>query len=180
MNPKGFTFLPASPSDFERILALNLSFEHYLSPLSAARLALLHSQACAHLKVAIEAETQGFIMLHKAGSTYDSVNYQWFARHFAASHTPFWYIDRVVIAQAAQGMGVAQALYTHVFEQAAADGAEYICCEYDLDPPNPRSERFHASIGFVELAQQTIPSTSGTKRVSMQQRMLTEAIKNNG
>ncbi|MEZ5478989.1 MAG: hypothetical protein R3E95_16365 [Thiolinea sp.] len=39
-------------------------------------------------------------------------------------------------------------------------------CEYDLEPPNPASARFHAGFGFREVGRQTV--AGGKKQVSLQ------------
>jgi predicted GNAT superfamily acetyltransferase len=40
-----------------------------------------------------------------------------------------------------------------------------IVCEFDIEPPNPASQRFHARQGFREVGRQSI---EGGKVVSMQ------------
>jgi hypothetical protein len=41
-----------------------------------------------------------------------------------------------------------------------------VAAEFDVDPPNPASARFHAKFGFHEVGRQVVPY--GMKEVSMQ------------
>jgi len=43
---------------------------------------------------------------------------------------------------------------------------EKVAAEFDVDPPNPVSARFHAKFGFHEVGRQVVPY--GMKEVSMQ------------
>ena len=57
-------------------------------------------------------------------------------------------------------------------EQARSSEVPQLCCEYNLQPPNPGSAAFHARHGFVEVGQQQL---SSSKRVSMQRLLLADA-----
>ena len=87
----------AVPTDLPAVLALNIAFEHYLSRVDAARLALLHAQASYHRVVECQGEVVAFLMVHLKGTGYDSDNYAWFSRRYEQ----FAYIDRVVVAHTA-------------------------------------------------------------------------------
>jgi predicted GNAT superfamily acetyltransferase len=52
-----------------------------------------------------------------------------------------------------------------VFLEAQMQDVPLVTCEFDVDPPNAASERFHAGLGFHEVAQQVLDSG---KRVSLQ------------
>jgi predicted GNAT superfamily acetyltransferase len=153
---------PASAADFDAILALNEASVHFLSPLTRERLAHLHAQAALHRVAQAQGEVLGFLLAFRQGADYDSVNYQWFARRYDS----FLYIDRVVVSAAARGRGVGAALYEAVFAFAREQGLPRVTCEFDVDPPNPVSERFHARFGFREVGSQLV--AGGSKRVSLQ------------
>ena len=153
---------PATPDDFAAILALNEESVHFLSPLSRERLELLHRSAELHEVVEIEGEVIAFVLALREGASYDSVNYRWFAQRFE----PFLYVDRVVVSNAHRSAGAGRLLYEKVFAHAAATGVPRVTCEYDLSPPNPASERFHASFGFAEVGRQLV--AGGKKMVSLQ------------
>ncbi len=60
----------------------------------------------------------------------------------------------------ARGRGVARALYEAVFADARAAGLPLVCCEVNVEPPNPVSDAFHAALGFETLASQPTPSVA--------------------
>ena len=153
---------PASEHHFREILELNQESVHFLSALSAQGLADLHSQAAYH-KVAIEqARVAGFLIALQAGAAYASVNYQWFDARFRN----FLYIDRVVIASQFQGRGIGRLLYDDLFMFAKAKRFEQVTCEFDVEPPNPVSAKFHEAFGFRELGSHW--AGDGKKKVSLQ------------
>jgi hypothetical protein len=151
---------PVSPADFPALLALNAESVRFLSPLDASRLAHLHAQ-CSWQRVLEDADgIAAFLLAFAPGADYDSPNYRWFAARGGA----FIYIDRVVVAPRARGLGAGRALYAALFEHARAAGVAELTCEYDLDPPNPVSAAFHARFGFREVGRQM----ANGKQVSMQ------------
>lgn len=152
---------PARPQDHPAILGLNAASVAFLSPLDGARLAWLDDIADLHLVAERAGQVLGFLLCLREGTAYDSSNYRW----FAARHPRFVYIDRVVVSEQARGQGVAQALYAECFAHARRTGVPIVVCEYDLDPPNPASARFHAAQGFREIGQDRTPAG---KAVSMQ------------
>ena len=77
-------------------------------------------------------------------------NHQWFADRFES----FVYLDRIAIDSTHQNRGLGALLYQSV-EQHMLKSAEHslLCCEVNLEPPNPGSLRFHQRIGFTEVGQ---------------------------
>ena len=77
-------------------------------------------------------------------------NHQWFAERYKS----FVYLDRIAIDSKHQNRGLGALLYQSV-EQRMLDSTEhsFICCEVNLEPPNPGSLRFHKRIGFTEVGQ---------------------------
>jgi len=159
---RGVRIRDAQAGDFDAILALNEASVSLLSPLSPRRLAGLHAQAALHRVAEREGEVIGFLLAFREGADYDSLNYLWFAERYPQ----FLYVDRVVVADAARGQGVGALLYRDMFEFAAAWGARLVTCEFDIDPPNPASEQFHARFGFREAGRQWV--ADGRKQVSLQ------------
>jgi predicted GNAT superfamily acetyltransferase len=154
----------AMPQDFRAILALNAESVHFLSPLDPARLAHLHAQAAYHRVLECDGMVAAFLLAFREGADYDSPNYRWFVGHFGQ----FLYVDRVVVALAQQGHGFGAKLYDDIIAFAAMTGVAQLTCEFDLEPPNPASARFHARYGFREVGQQWI--SGGRKQVSLQAR----------
>ncbi|MBV8502159.1 MAG: GNAT family N-acetyltransferase [Paucibacter sp.] len=152
----------ATSDDLPAVLALNEESVHFLSPLSGARLARLHEQAALHQVLEDQGQVLAFLLAFREGAAYDSVNYQWFAGRYAR----FLYIDRVVVSRRLQTQGAGSALYRHAFAWAAAKEVPWVTCEFDVEPPNPVSERFHAKFGFAEVGRQLV--AGGMKTVSLQ------------
>lgn len=90
---------------------------------------------------------------------YDSPNFLWFRERYPR----FVYIDRIVVAPAHRGRGLARRLYDDLFEEARRRGHEQIVCKVNTEPPNPASNAFHARLGFVEVGRAVIPG--GAKAV---------------
>ncbi|EIM01706.1 GNAT family N-acetyltransferase [Rhodanobacter denitrificans] len=152
----------ATPADFPAILALNEAFVAVLSPLDHARLARLHAQAALHRVIERAGRVEAFLLAFREGADYDSPNYRWFAQRYPR----FLYVDRVVVAGDAQACGAGTVLYRELHAQARRDAVPWITCEFDLEPPNPASARFHARLGFGEVGRQSLHG--GKKTVSLQ------------
>jgi hypothetical protein len=77
-------------------------------------------------------------------------NHQWFAERYKS----FVYLDRIAIDSNHQNRGLGALLYQAV-GQRMIDSTEqsFICCEVNLEPPNPGSLRFHKRLGFTEIGQ---------------------------
>lgn len=150
------------PQDFPAILRLNEESVHFLSPLDEAGLAALHAQAAYHRVAEETGRVAGFLLALREGAGYGSPNYCWFATHYPS----FLYVDRVVVARQDQGRGVGRLLYEDLFAFARATGAPRITLEYDVEPPNPQSRRFHERFGFQEVGSQRVGPSQ--KVVSLQ------------
>ena len=151
----------ATPADFPAILALNEAFVAVLSPLDAERLAQLHAQAAWHRVIEQDGQIAAFLLAFREGADYDGANYRWFARR----HVRFLYVDRIVVAGGGQAQGAGSSLYHDACALASLDAVPFITCEFDIQPPNPASARFHAKQGFREVGQRQL---DGGKTVSMQ------------
>ena len=152
----------AVPGDFPRILALNEAAVRFLSPLDREQLARLRGHAAYHRVLADGDSVAAFLLAFREGAPYASPNYQWFATRYPR----FLYIDRVVVAADWQGRGLGQRLYTDLFAYARDTDAGLVTCEFDIEPPNEPSRRFHAAFGFREVGTQFVGA--GGKRVSLQ------------
>jgi predicted GNAT superfamily acetyltransferase len=98
-------------------------------------------------------------------AAYDNPNFNWFRRRLAESaNDKFIYIDRVIVANEARGLGIARRLYLDLFDHAERAGHCRIVCEVNLEPPNPASDAFHATMGFIEIGQAAIHGGSKVVR----------------
>ncbi|MEJ6022235.1 GNAT family N-acetyltransferase [Ramlibacter sp. PS4R-6] len=157
------TVRDATPRDFDAIVRLNLESEHFMSRMTRERLDVLASQA-AYLRVAeVDGEVAAFLLAFAPGSAYDSENYRWFAARYA----DFVYIDRIAVDERHRGRRLGALLYEDLFAFARSRGSARVVCEFDVDPPNPVSARFHARFGFREVGSQRV--SYADKRVSMQE-----------
>ena len=97
-----------------------------------------------------EGEVVGFALALDPGAEYDSENYVFFEGRFE-NHL---YIDRIVFADSARGLGLGTALYEDLFDFARMQGRSAVTCEVNLEPPNPGSLRFHRRFGFEDVDTQ--------------------------
>lgn len=153
----------AVDSDFPAVLALNAESERFLSPMDLTRLQRLHRMAACHRIVEMQGKTVAFLLAFREGADYDSPNYRWFGERYRQ----FLYVDRVVVAATEQGKRLGALLYDDLFAFARTGGIERITCEFDIDPPNEASRRFHARYGFREVGTQRV--AGGKKQVSLQE-----------
>ncbi len=152
----------ATSADFAAILDLNAAFVSVLSPLDAARLTRLHAQAALHRVIELDGRLEAFLLVFREGADYDSPNYRWFARR----HARFLYVDRIVVSGSAQARGAGRRLYGDAYALAVRQDIPLITCEFDIEPPNTASARFHSRLGFREVGRQQLDG--GKKTVSMQ------------
>jgi uncharacterized protein len=99
-------------------------------------------------------DNTALLMVFAEDAAIEGPNFSW----FKARYPRFLYIDRVVVAVAARGRGLARQLYEAAFAAGAAAGFEMIGCEVNLEPPNPASDAFHVSMGFAEAGEARLPS----------------------
>lgn len=128
------------------LLALNNAHRTELSALTAERFAALWRMAFQARRVGV---ADGLLLAFDQDAGYDSPNFLW----FRARYRRFVYVDRVVVAPAARGRGLARQMYEAVFGAARAAGHTIVGCEVNLLPPNPGSDAFHAAMGFAEVGR---------------------------
>ena len=159
---ENITIRDAQATDLEVVLKLNEAFVHFLSPLDLAGLAALGAEAAYFRVVELEGNVAAFLIAYTPGSDYQSDNYQW----FDSRYDDFAYIDRIVVAARAQGKALGVKLYDDLAEFAQEQGLAKLTCEYNIQPMNEGSARFHERYGFKEIGQQEL--AGGQKRVSLQ------------
>jgi uncharacterized protein len=152
----------AISTDFDAVLALNRESERFLSSLTRERLNRLHLEAELHQVLEVGEQVVAFVLALREGATYDSINYRWFNERYER----FLYVDRVVVSADQHGRGHGRVLYESVFAHALATSVPVVACEYDVEPLNLASERFHKAFGFIEVGRQLV--AGGKKRVSLQ------------
>jgi uncharacterized protein len=139
------------------LLALNNAHAVELSLLDATRLRAMLAQAFHAQRIgAVDA----FLIAFDQDASYDSPNFLW----FRARYPRFVYIDRIAVAPAARGRGLARRLYADLFDAARHADHMRIVCEVNSDPPNPASDAFHAALEFAEVGHAAIHGGSKTVR----------------
>ncbi|MGY8710565.1 GNAT family N-acetyltransferase [Bradyrhizobium sp. 18BD] len=157
--PVPITRLEVSPGTplCDALLALNNSHAEELSWLERERLQDLVAQAFYARRIG---NLDAFMIALDQDGQYDSPNFLWFRSRYAR----FVYVDRIVVAASARGMGCARWLYADLFDRAAEAGHDRIVCEVNQQPPNPASDAFHAALGFAEVGSASIHNDSKTVR----------------
>jgi len=152
----------ASADDFGSIVVLNQREVQQTSPMDLARLRELAQMSSYHKVAVVDGRIAAFLLAMREDAPYLNDNYAWFAARFAQ----FIYVDRIVVSSEFAGLKVGSRLYEDLFDYARSQGINAITCEYNVQPPNPASQRFHDKFGFKELGQQWV--AQGTKLVSLQ------------
>ena len=151
---------PLDPSRLGAALALNNAHQSELSLLDPSSFARLVGQA---IWTASVGDLDAFILMLDQSADYGSPNHAW----FRARHPRFAYVDRIVVAPAARGRGLARALYAGAFQAAADAGHTAIAAEVNTTPPNPASDALHAALGFHEVGGAVIHGGAKTVRYLM-------------
>jgi predicted GNAT superfamily acetyltransferase len=139
------------------LLTLNNDHAQELSWLEPARLQHLVAQAFLARRIG---NLDAFLLAFDQHAQYDSPNFLW----FRARYPHFVYVDRIVVAPSARGLGHARRLYDDLFRHAVAAGHARVVCEVNSRPPNPASDAFHAALGFVAVGTASVHDGSRTVR----------------
>jgi predicted GNAT superfamily acetyltransferase len=156
----------------EPLLTLNNNHSVELSPLTLSELDQIIR---ASFFSATINDSDALLISFDQSFPHEHENVTWLRAHFQNIRTQnsdldkdgrdkFAYVDRVVVSPAARGKGYARAHYTDLFARAKSAGHTRIVCEVNLDPPNPVSDSFHASLGFHEIGHAPIRGHAKTVR----------------
>ena len=112
-------------------------------------------------KVAINNDNNicGFLLVLPSGLDYQSLNYKWFMERYS----DFAYIDRIAISSKFRGLGIGKSLYLDL--ERSLDEYNMIACEFNIEPPNPISKKFHESLNYKNVGFQF--TENNTKKVSL-------------
>lgn len=153
-------------SDHPQVLALNEFSVAVLSPLDDAALKQLVIQSSVHVVVEVADKVVAFLLAVGPKSTYESINYQWFNRHYST----FLYVDRIVVHHDYRAQRLGHQLYEYLTQWALGQGYPQLCAEIDIQPPNLASLQFHDKWGFVAVSEL---AHNPNKVVSLQVKSLT-------
>ena len=158
-------------ADLPRVLEINNANTPGVSELTFAELELdLHSSLHALAIDNEHGEVCAFCITFDPGAPDAGANHRWFAERYKS----FVYLDRIAIDSNHQNRRLGASLYQSV-QQHMLKSAEHslLCCEVNLEPPNPGSLRFHQRIGFTEVGQ-SIPEYANY-RVSYLSKSISES-----
>ncbi len=144
--------------DLTPVLSLNNAHAKETSALDEGSLAALLSMA--FYARGLDRGATAFLIALDHNASYQNPNFAW----FLAFHEPCIYIDRVIVAKSARGMGIARLLYEDLFDLATQAGHKRVVCEVNIEPPNPASDAFHAAMGFHGIGEATIHNGAKTVR----------------
>jgi len=105
--------------------------------------------ACRRLATA-GSEPAGFLLGMTLDADYDSPNFLYFRERY----TRVLYVDRIAVAASVRKVGVGASLYRDAERFARGAGLHALCCEVNLQPPNPGSMAFHVRLGFSQVGEQ--------------------------
>lgn len=137
---------PLRETDLDWVLALNDSLNVELSPLTRQNLKAIIDAA---FYTRLVAPQMGLLIAFDQDADYGSPNFLWFRERFSR----FVYIDRIAVAEAKRGKGIARTLYDDLFATARKACHDRIVCEVNVNPPNPISDAFHVGFGFSEIGR---------------------------
>ena len=151
---------PLRTEDLAWLTALNKACLPAVNDLDAGALGGLVAAAVYARSVWRGGQPLGALIAFGPEAEYDSLNFLWFRERFP----DFLYIDRVMVDDAARGLGIGQLLYRDI---AAFGQGTYamLACEVNERPPNPGSMRFHEKLGFAVAGRQQ--TEGGAKSVAL-------------
>ncbi len=149
-------------SDCKSVLQINAASVPGVAALDRAEFARLMAMPNYH--VAIENEdllVVGYALAFHSNAPYEGEEFQGFKRKL---QNPFIYIDQVATQLESRRMGIGSAIYEALEGVARVSDVSTLCCEVNIDPPNPESMAFHEKLGF---SQSVILATADGRTVAL-------------
>src|SRR5438477_5883773 len=143
--------LEPSAADLDALLALSNAHEKEIGIFTKAAFAELVALS---FRTRMTEARDAFLIALAERAPDVAPNYRWFASRFAR----FVYVDRVVVSESSRQRGLGKLLYCDLMEAARSAGHTRVCCEVNVDPPNPGSDAFHARLGFEEIGRAFLPA----------------------
>lgn len=135
-----------STTDFEDVLRINALSIPGVALLDYAELIRLASLQNAHYTVkSADNRIAGYALAFPDHAAYDGEEFQTLRR---LCSRPFLYVDQVAVDPSMRRRKVAVSLYKALENEARRAAMTALCCEVNLEPPNPTSVAFHQAMGF--------------------------------
>jgi predicted GNAT superfamily acetyltransferase len=144
-----FTVRDYRAEDAAAILEINAANVPEVGDMDASKLGAFAVGAAWLPVVEVDGEVAAFAVFLTQGADYESPNYRWFSER----HASFFYVDRIAVDATCRGVGIGQALYREAISRARAGAHPVFCAEVNTVPANEASLRFHALLGFSEVAR---------------------------
>ena len=144
-------------SDCEAVLGINAASVPGVATLDESEFARLMVIPNHHL--AAEGANQvvvGYALAFNSNAPYDGEEFGFFQQTMAQ---PFIYIDQVATQLEFRRTGMGSSIYDAIEKGARLSKASALCCEVNINPPNPVSFAFHRSRGFRQSG--TLTTTDG-------------------
>ncbi len=138
------------PRHYPVILRNNAEFVHWLSPLDDAELIQLLKRSD-YARQILQGEAALFA--YDGASDNRHKHLDWLSDHL--DH--YLYIDRIIVANSAQGQGAGRTLYHDLESFARKAGHTHLACEINTALDNPGSHAFHLKSGFSQLGEADYP-----------------------
>ena len=155
-----FTLRDAKHSDIDKIVQINKSAIPAVNYVSYNEFEwFLNRKLYFKLAENSQGAISGFLLVLPSGLEYKSLNYKW----FSGRYDKFAYIDRIVIMDEFKKNGIGKSLYLDLEKNIS--GYELIACEFNIEPPNAISKKFHESLNYENVGHQL--TENETKKVSL-------------
>jgi uncharacterized protein len=139
----------ARADDRARIAEINAEGRPGVTALSSEELDACLARATLFRVAERAGRVCAYLIALGAGFSAIGDEYAWFSQR----HRAFLYVDQVAVARDEWRSGLGSALYADLEAEARARGIACLACEVNLEPPNPRSQAFHARLGFAEVGR---------------------------
>ena len=139
-----YKIAPMTERTIEKSFVINQAYQLLLSPMEKGEFEALVESAW-YARQCFDGAA--FLIAFDQDATYGGENFAWFKKRYDR----FAYVDRIAVAEDLQGKGIARVFYDDVINLARGNGAQFLCAEVNIEPPNPASHSFHKSFGFAPL-----------------------------
>ena len=155
-----FKLRDAKHSDIEKIVLINESAIPAVNYVSYKEFEwFLYRKLYFKIAENSHGDISGFLLVLPSGLEYKSLNYKW----FSDKYDKFAYIDRIVIMDEFKKNGIGKSLYLDLEKNIGE--YQLIACEFNIEPPNPISKKFHESLNYENVGYQF--TENETKKVSL-------------
>ena len=145
-----FKLREATISDLEKIRTINEEAIPAVNTVSLDEFEWFLERSI-YFKVSLNEDEKvcGFLLVLPTGLEYESLNYKWFSNKFS----DFVYIDRIAVKDEFRGKGIGKSLYVDL-EKSVMKDIKRIACEFNINPPNLVSKKFHEGLAYKRVGTQ--------------------------